>query len=114
MTGVIAASAGRYGDQPGDPTARLQATFEAAPEHNGRSHLVLLDGANHFSFAHPADPSTGRAFLEGKAGLPGDKARALMARLVTAFARRCFESEGEAIADIVSAHEDCVAGHRAR
>lgn len=109
--GVIAASAGRYGDSnngKADPAVRLRATFDTAVPQDGRSHLVLLDGANHFSFSHPADHSTGRAFLEGEGSMPGATARALMARMVVAFARQCFELEGESIADVLSANTDFV------
>ena len=63
--GVIAESAGRYGDLEGDATGRVIATFEQAVTRNkGDSVLAILDGANHFAIIDPRDDTTGRAFLD--------------------------------------------------
>jgi dienelactone hydrolase len=64
--GVIAASAGRYGDPEGDATGRVIATFDhAVSRTKGDSILAIIDGANHFSVVSSDDQSTGRAFLDG-------------------------------------------------
>lgn len=64
--GVIEASSGRYGAEP-SADAPLRRTFrEALPEGRGTSHLVLVEGGNHFSLVHPLDPTSGRAFLEAQ------------------------------------------------
>ena len=66
--GVVAASAGRYGAEA-SPTLALERTFdEAVSSERNDCHLVLLAQGNHFTFCHPHDPTTGRAFLEQGAG----------------------------------------------
>ncbi len=63
--GVIAESAGRYGDPVGDATTRVIATFEQAVSRTkGDSVLAIIKGANHFSIVHPEDSATGRTFLD--------------------------------------------------
>lgn len=63
--GVIASSAHRYGRDAADPLHTVVRTFEeSVPDCDGQSYLVVLKGANHFTFAHPFDGSTGRAFLD--------------------------------------------------
>ena len=88
--GVIAASAGRYGKgsfaAPGDPVEPLRRTFDGAIQ-GGREdcYLMMLAGANHFSFIHPHDETTGRGFLDWAA--PGDATatRELLGELVCQF-----------------------------
>jgi dienelactone hydrolase len=65
LDGVIAQSAGRYGDALGDATGRVIATFEQAVSRSkGDSILAIIKGANHFSIIDPQDNTTGRAFLD--------------------------------------------------
>lgn len=63
--GVIAASAHRYGRTEADPLHTIARTFEdgVAPGED-KSYLMILRGANHFTFANPHDGSTGREFLD--------------------------------------------------
>lgn len=63
--GVIAESSHRYGVTWEKPTTPVSRTFQEAIR-NGRkdSYLVLIEGANHFSVAHPFDATTGRPFLD--------------------------------------------------
>jgi dienelactone hydrolase len=72
--GVIAGSAHRYGQEEADPLHTIRRTFEeAVPECDGQSHLAILRGANHFTFADPHDGSTGREFLDWECeGEPGE------------------------------------------
>jgi len=84
--GVIAGSAHRYGDQGGDPLARVRDTFEhGIRSDRGDSFLVEVDGANHFSFAHPFDGTTGRAFLDWPQTADGEDLRATFALLIERF-----------------------------
>jgi hypothetical protein len=63
--GVIAESAGRYGDPRGDATGRVIATFDQALSRNqGDCVLAIIKGANHFSIISPKDTATGRPFLD--------------------------------------------------
>lgn len=88
--GVIAASAGRYGkgsfDAPGDPVKPLRRTFDAALK-GGREdcYLLMLAGANHFSFIHPHDETTGRGFLDWAAQGDVTATRELLGELVCQF-----------------------------
>ncbi len=63
--GVITWSARRYGKTEEDCTISLKQTFEKAigGTRNDR-YLAIFDGANHFTFAHPQDTTTGRPFLD--------------------------------------------------
>lgn len=84
--GVIAASAVRY-QQEGvarhDPITR---TFEEGVSGaRGDRWLWMLEGANHFTLAHPADDTAGRAFLDLPATLDEAAARADLARVIGDF-----------------------------
>jgi predicted dienelactone hydrolase len=66
--GVITWSARRYGKEAEDCTISLKQTFDQAIGGNrGDRYLAIFDGANHFTFAHPKDPTTGRPFLDFEA-----------------------------------------------
>ena len=85
--GVMAASAVRYGEQDDadrvDPVAR---TFDAAfAGGRGDVHHVVLRGANHFTVAHPLDPTSARSFLDEPATGDEDVARAAIADAVRLF-----------------------------
>ena len=85
--GVIAASGHRYGDSGNNScTARIEQTFEQGITSNrADSHLVILDGANHFSFAAPYDFTTGRAFLDKETKHPQHEYQAFMQNLILQF-----------------------------
>lgn len=88
--GCIAASAFRYGiDDHGkpDPVGPVARTFhEAIGATRGDCYLGIVRGGNHFSLAYPADPATGRPFLDWPVTRPEADIRATLARLVTLFA----------------------------
>ncbi len=63
--GVITWSARRYGKEAEDCTISLKQTFDKAiGENRGDRYLAIFEGANHFTFAHPKDSTTGRPFLD--------------------------------------------------
>lgn len=63
--GVITWSARRYGKAEEDCTISLKQTFDKAiGGTRGDRFLVIFNGANHFTFAHPKDSTTGRPFLD--------------------------------------------------
>lgn len=84
--GIIDQSSDRYGIAWDAPTTPIQRTFEEAIA-GGRhdSYLVLVDGANHFSFAHPFDATTGRPFLDYPTTQPADQIRELLATVIGLF-----------------------------
>ncbi len=88
--GVIAASSHRYrAAGEADPNDRIERTFrEGIGGDGGGRHLVIVAGANHFSFVWPRDATTGRAYLEGKAVGGGKRLRAYLAALVVHFCRQ--------------------------
>ncbi len=88
--GVIAASSYRYreaGSEVSDD--QIERTFhEGVTGNGGDRHLLILEGANHFSFVWPQDTATGRPFLDRKARGSGKQLRAYMAELIVHFCRR--------------------------
>ncbi len=95
--GCIANSAGRYGAGQGSPTERVERSFdEALGSQRDDCYLAIIDGANHFSFAHPADDSTGRPFIDLPTTQPGETLRALLAALVCDFIGAHVRSERSA------------------
>ena len=84
--GCIANSASRYGDAEGSPTERVERTFsEALAGNKADCALALIEGANHFSFAHPVDDTTGRPFIDLPATAPDEDIRALLLALIVDF-----------------------------
>ncbi|KAA1193399.1 dienelactone hydrolase [Pseudohalioglobus sediminis] len=84
--GVIAASGHRYGGREADPIHSLERTFvDAVREEDGNAYLCILEGANHFSFAHPVDGTTGRDFLDWDTGADPAVTRQRIAELIVAF-----------------------------
>lgn len=87
--GVIAASRVRYGTggQSQDP---VEKTFDEAcqPSPESEAYDVLIEGANHFSIAHPLDETTGRFFLDMEMTRPADEVREQIAGLVLAFIKK--------------------------
>ena len=84
--GVIANSSHRYGVDWENGTTPIQRTFQEGIT-GGRedSYLALLEGANHFSIAHPQDSTTGSSFLDFPATEPEAKLRSLMAHIISLF-----------------------------
>tara|TARA_R110001583_G_scaffold97861_1_gene242714 strand:+ start:1808 stop:2791 length:984 start_codon:yes stop_codon:yes gene_type:complete len=85
--GVIAASSFRYGDDKASgSTDRIERTFsESIAREQGDTHFVKILGANHFSFTHPTDSTTGRQFLDWEYEGSDDDIRSCMATLITSF-----------------------------
>lgn len=96
--GVIYNSSHRYGlmwEQPQTPVIR---TFrEALAGGRGDSYLLLLEGANHFSVAHPIDATTGTVFLDFPASQPEEQLRNLMAQAIGLFIDAHVRSQATAI-----------------
>lgn len=93
--GVIEASGFRYSDgTEAGPTTRIQRTFDESIE-GGRDdcHLLIVEGANHFSFSHPADTATGRPFLDHPETQSGEAIRAYLAELISSFCHSALERE---------------------
>lgn len=84
--GVIVASRVRYGvdGQNQDP---VEKTFDEAcqPSAGEEAYDVLIEGANHFSIAHPLDKTTGRFFLDMEMTRDAGEVREEIAELVVAF-----------------------------
>ncbi len=100
--GVIAESAGRYGDPVGDATGRVIATFEqAVTRTKGDCVLAIIKGANHFSIIDPGDDTTGRAFLDQPD--TSTDGRATIDALIWAFLTRTFSLPEQENADMVLA-----------
>ena len=90
--GVIAESGHRYGIGDKDPLYLLRRTFEdgVSPDCD-EAWLVELEGANHFSMAHPLDTATGRPFLDWPEEGDGDLIRSLLGWLIAEFAACCVD-----------------------
>lgn len=87
--GVIAASRVRYGTE-GQSQDPVEKTFDEAcqPSAEEEAFDVLLQGANHFSIAHPLDETTGRFFLDMEMTRPAEEVRDQIAGLVLAFIKK--------------------------
>ena len=84
--GCIANSSGRYGDEQASATLRVEQTFERALHCERQdSYLAIIEGANHFSLAYPADHSTGRPFIDLATTRPDDQLRELLSSLICQF-----------------------------
>ena len=84
--GCIANSSGRYGDDQGSPTERVERTFDEALNCNrGDCYLALIDGANHFSLAWPEDHSTGRPFIDLPTTREDSDLRQMLSSLIVQF-----------------------------
>jgi hypothetical protein len=87
--GVIAASRVRYGTE-GQGQDPVEKTFYEAcqPSAGEEAYDVLIEGANHFSIAHPLDETTGRFFLDMEMTRPAEEIRNQIAELVLAFIKK--------------------------
>lgn len=87
--GVINASRVRYGTE-GQSADPVEKTFDEAcqPSVGEEAFDVLLQGANHFSIAHPLDGTTGRFFLDMEMTRPAEEIREQIAGLVLAFIKK--------------------------
>ena len=84
--GVIANSSNRYGTIWKEPTTPVSRTFhEAISGGRNDSYLMLVKGANHFSFVDPFDSTTGRPFIDFPATQPEDEIRSLIAETIGLF-----------------------------
>ncbi|MDR9403573.1 MAG: dienelactone hydrolase [Halothece sp. Uz-M2-17] len=84
--GVIANNSHQYGLDWETATTPILRTFqESISGGRGDSYLVLFEGANHFSIAHPHDSTTGTSFLDFPATQPETEIRSLMARIISLF-----------------------------
>ena len=99
--GVIAASSHRYrSGGRASASSAIERTFrEGAPGSGGGHHLLIMRGANHFSFVWPQDESTGRAYLDRRAKLGGKKVRKHLGQAIVHFCRQaCAEDAASAAA----------------
>ena len=101
--GCIANSSGRYGEHETSPTERVERTFDEALKCNRDDcYLALVDGANHFSLAWPADHSTGRPFIDLPTTRDDNDLRQLLSSLIVPFClwtTRGDEEQREALED---------------
>jgi dienelactone hydrolase len=86
VDGVMAASAVRYGEETGERADPVERTFEQSFA-GGRGDVfhVVLDNANHFTMAHPVDPTSARSFLDEPVEGDEDAARAALVDAITLF-----------------------------
>jgi len=105
--GVIAGSAHRYGRDEADPLHTLVRTFDEGVRAGAdASWLYILKGANHFTFAHPHDGSTGRQFLDW----PGDPEQAplqdYLGSLIEDFLEHALRGKAQALVSLEQAQGD--------
>ena len=102
--GVMAASAVRYGEDGDadrvDPVARTYDMSFAGGR--GDVHHVVLRGANHFTVAHPLDPTSARAFLDEPATGDEDEARSAIAETLGLFLRAQLRGDAAARDELAS------------
>ena len=98
--GVIAASSHRYRDgEHESATSPIERSFrEGVPGDGGGRHLLIVEGANHFSFVWPQDKSTGRPYLDGKAEGSGRRVRKHLGKAIVHFCRHACRGDARAAA----------------
>lgn len=80
---VIASGKGR---DAATGTDKIERTFRHGIKgKRGDRHLVLVDGANHFSFVYPKDRTTGLSFLDSKSSGRGKQIRKYLAKVIVTF-----------------------------
>jgi dienelactone hydrolase len=87
--GCIANSAARYGEAGStSPTEKVEQTYDRAlSAGRGDNYLMIVQGANHFSLAYPADETTGRPFIDLPTTAPDTEIRSFLAELIGLFIR---------------------------
>lgn len=80
--GCIAGSSHRYAQNAkASATEKVARSFdEGISSQRHDAYLLLVEGANHFSLAHPADHTTGRPFIDMPTTRPDEEIRQLLAR----------------------------------
>ena len=108
--GVIAASGHRYGKQgAANASTAIERTFATAVRgERGDRYLLVVEGANHFAFAWPSDPSTGRAYLDGEATGDEKKIRRYLGDVAVAFCRLACRADADAATAL---HKLCDTAH---
>ncbi len=88
--GVIAASSYRYRNAGRDSAGgAVERSFrEGIAGNGGGRYLLIIEGANHFSFVWPQDTTTGRAYLDQRPRGSGRRLRAYLGELVVHFCRQ--------------------------
>jgi predicted dienelactone hydrolase len=95
--GVIAGSAHRYGRDEEDPVHTVRKTFEEGlTDPLANSYLFIIKGANHFSFSHNDDGTTGRAFLDWEPGADQTVIRQRIGKLIVDFLEGEVRGDSEA------------------
>ena len=111
--GVVAASAGRYGETAEtreDPMRRTFARGLPDPVH-ACSHMVLIDGADHFAIVNPLDPTAARSFLEPSTPTDAPLHRNLICALSESFLRSHLYADvtaAETLAALMTRSQDFV------
>ena len=94
--GVIPATNHLYQDERGD---RLERSFrEGIAGGRGDRHLVIVDGAGHYSFAHPHDKATARAYLDQPTLGGGKQIRRYLGELIVSFCRQARHADADSAA----------------
>ena len=106
--GCIANSAARYGSAgETSPTAAVERTFdEAIGSQRGDCFLAIIEGANHFSLAYPADHSTGRPFIDMATTRPDEAIRDTLSQLIIQFVRQVSGNDGDKVEALLQAPND--------
>lgn len=115
--GCIANSSARYGDTAASATTRVEQTFDQGLDcQRGDCYLAIIDGANHFSMAYPADDSTGRPFIDMETSRPDPDIRELLSLLVCQFCSAVTRADPDALglmeSTILQGHELVSRGDR--
>ena len=82
-------------------TEKIERTFsQGVKGKRGDRYLVLVDGANHFTFVSPKDGSTGLTFLDSKPRNPGKSLRSYLSRVVVTFCDTACRGDPMSAADL--------------
>ena len=82
-------------------TEKVERTFrQGLKGKRGDRYLVLVDGANHFTFVSPKDGTTGLRFLDNKSRGSGKQMRRYLAQVITTFCDSACRGDPMSTADL--------------
>ncbi|MEE4191152.1 MAG: hypothetical protein V2I66_06215 [Halieaceae bacterium] len=99
--GVIDAETAYLAGKDASSTWAVQHSFNRGIKgKRGDRHLVLVEGASHYNFAAPRDPTTGKEFLDRRARGQGKSVRKYLAQLLVVFCDQTCRGDPMTTADL--------------
>ncbi|MDJ0878814.1 MAG: hypothetical protein QNI86_09395 [Halieaceae bacterium] len=99
--GVMETETAYIAGKEASPTWAVQHSFNRGIQgKRGDRHLVLVEGASHYNFAAPRDPSTGKEFMDRRTRGHGKDVRKYLAQLLVTFCDQTCRGDPMTTADL--------------